>query len=322
MTSEVTTVPAQTGDLAVSDVLAQVRLIQGVLKEVMVLGHHYDQMPGVHTKQGEKKRPPVLLKPGAEKLCLVFRLAPTFNVRTRELQNNHREYTVTCTLTHRPSGQVVATADGSCSTMETKYRYRNGKPKCPSCGAPTVFKSSKDPGFFCWKAKGGCGKTFKATDRMITGQEVGQAENQDIADQWNTVLKMAEKRALVAATLLATAASDMFVTEVDEAEEPVGEEPVAEEPETETENEPQRLQQQRSKPEPKRTPKESLIHDCLQMATALHKLNIGKAEQAQLMVDAGVTPPDRWADLSEGDLAKVKQAFADQLAVGVKEPKS
>lgn len=314
MTSEVTTVPAQTGDLAVSDVLAQVRLIQGVLKEVMTLGHHYDQMPGVFTKKGEKPRPPVLLKPGAEKLCLVFRLAPTFNVRTLQLQNNHREYTVTCTLTHRPSGQIVATADGSCSTMESKYRYRNEKPKCPKCGAHTIFKSSKDNGFFCWESKGGCGATFKVGDRLITTQQTGQAENKDVADTWNTVLKMAEKRALVAATLLATAASDMFVTEVDEAEEPP-----ADAAEPEPENEPQ--QQQRTKPEPKRTPKEALIHDCLQMATALHKLNIGKAEQAQLMIDAGVTPPDKWSDLSEADLAKVKQAFADQLAVGVKEPK-
>lgn len=314
MTSEVTTVPAQTGDLAVSDVLAQLRLIQGVLKEVMVLGHHYDQMPGVQTKQGDKPRPPVLLKPGAEKLCLVFRLAPTFNVRTLQLQNNHREYTVTCTLTHRPSGQVVATADGSCSTMESKYRYRNEKPKCPRCGAHTIHKSSKDGGFFCWKSKGGCGATFKVGDRLITMQEVGQAENKDVADTWNTVLKMAEKRALVAATLLATAASDMFVTEVEEAEEPA--------PDTaEPEPEPEQQQQQKAKPEPKRTAKDALIHDCLQMAAALHKLNVGKAEQAQLMVDAGVTPPDKWADLSEADLAKVQKAFADQLHVG-KEQKS
>ncbi len=311
MTNEVTTVPATTGDLAVSDVLAQVRLIQGVLKEVMTPGHHYDQMPGVHSKQGEKPRPPVLLKPGAEKLCLVFRLAPTFNVRTLQLQNNHREYTVTCTLTHRPSGQIVATADGSCSTMESKYRYRNEKPKCPKCGAHTIFKSTKDSGFFCWKNKGGCGATFKANDRLITMQETGQAENKDIADTWNTVLKMAEKRALVAATLLATAASDMFVTEVEDAEEPA---PESAEPENDGE-------QQKNKPEPKRTPKEALIYDCLQMAEALHKLDVGKNDQAQLMVEAGVTPPAKWADLSEADLAKVKQAFADQLAVG-KEKKS
>ena len=50
-------------------------------------------------------------------------------------------------------------------------------------------------------------------------------------------------------------------------------------------------------------------------------LEVGKAEQAQLMVDAGVTPPDKWADLSEADLAKVQKAFADQLHVG-KEQKS
>jgi hypothetical protein len=41
-------------------------------------------------------------------------------------------------------------------------------------------------------------------------QAAGRVENADLADTYNTVLKMAKKRALVDATLTATAASDIF----------------------------------------------------------------------------------------------------------------
>jgi len=41
-------------------------------------------------------------------------------------------------------------------------------------------------------------------------QPAGRVENTDLADTYNTVLKMAKKRALVDATLTATAASDIF----------------------------------------------------------------------------------------------------------------
>ena len=42
-------------------------------------------------------------------------------------------------------------------------------------------------------------------------------ENPDIADTWNTVRKMAEKRAKVAATLNALGASDIFGQDLDES---------------------------------------------------------------------------------------------------------
>ena len=60
-------------------------------------------------------------------------------------------------------------------------------------------------------------------DAAITGQPTGRIENEDIADVYNTVLKMAKKRALVDATLTATAASDIFTQDVED----FGPEPVA-----------------------------------------------------------------------------------------------
>ncbi len=53
-------------------------------------------------------------------------------------------------------------------------------------------------------------------DHRIVGQEVGRKENPDIADTYNTVLKMAKKRAFVDASLTATAASDIFTQDVED----------------------------------------------------------------------------------------------------------
>jgi hypothetical protein len=77
----------------------------------------------------------------------------------------------------------VGSGVGSCSTLESKYRYK------------------KD---YQTKAK---------------------YENPDIADVYNTCLKMAKKRALVDATLTATGASDFFTQDVEDGGIPPEPEP-------------------------------------------------------------------------------------------------
>lgn len=283
--------PARHLELSVADVRKRKELVSELMRELMVPGQHYGEIPGTDGK-------PALLKSGAEMLCMTFRLAPTFNITMRELPNNHREYRADCTLT-AADGSVVANGVGLATTMESKHRWRLRSLKCPTCGAETIRKGRD--GFFCGAKLGGCGENFQATDKRIVTQPKGKVENPDVADQWNTVLKIAAKRAHTHATLLATACSDMFVPEDDDDE--------TEKPEKED-----------SAP-PKLTAKQQLLRDCVQMAEALHKIGVGKAEQSQLMVEAGVTPPAKWADLGEADLAKVQKAFADQLHVG-KEQKS
>lgn len=123
---------------------------------------------------------PSLLKPGAEMLCTQFRLVPSYEVERTDLPGGHREYGVTCTLTKLDTGQIWAQGIGLCTTMESKYRYR-------------------------WH---GYGSGRKRT------------ENPDIADTYNTVLKMAKKRALVDATLTATGCSDMFTQDVEDFQQP------------------------------------------------------------------------------------------------------
>lgn len=200
-------------ELTVADLQHQQSLIQQVLREVMVKDHHYG-LPFTSASDGKPPRP-VLLKPGAEKLCSLFRLAPIYVTEQHDLPGGHREFLTTCRLEHVGSGTVVGTGVGSCSSMESKYRWRLASRACPECGAEAIRKS-RDGGFFCGSKQGGCGSAFDGDDQRILAQKLGRTENPDIADQLNTCLKMACKRALVAAVLTATACSDMFVHSEDE----------------------------------------------------------------------------------------------------------
>jgi predicted RNA-binding Zn-ribbon protein involved in translation (DUF1610 family) len=192
----------------------QVALIQDVMESVMQVGEHYGTIPGCGPK-------PTLLKPGAEKLSTTFRLAPSYNIRRNDLQNGHREYELICTLTHIISGQTVGQGVGACSTMESKYRYRKAEQKCPKCGKETIIKGKKEygGGWLCYGKKGGCGAKFKDGDTAIENQNMGRVEHDNPADYYNTVLKMAKKRAHVDAVLTATAASDLFTQDVEDMAE-------------------------------------------------------------------------------------------------------
>lgn len=190
---------------------AQVNTIQKVMKQVMKLGEHYGTIPGCGPK-------PTLLKPGAEKLCVTFRLAPSYDITRIDMGDDHREYQIVCTLTHMTSGMVVGQGVGTCSTKEGKFRYRTTERKCPACEKETIIKGKAEygGGWLCWAKKGGCGAKFKEGDTAIEGQEAGKAEHDNPPDYYNTVLKMAKKRALVDAALTATAASDLFTQDIED----------------------------------------------------------------------------------------------------------
>jgi hypothetical protein len=195
-----------------SVVKQQVQVIQQVMREAMKENEHYGTIPGC----GDKK---VLMKSGAEKLGFTFRIAPEYEVNRADLPGGHREYQVTCRLRSIHSGDLVGSGVGLCSTMESKYRWRNGELKCPSCGkSGTVIKGKAEfgGGWLCWQRKDGCGAKFEDGDPRIEKQPRGRVDNPDIADTFNTVLKMAKKRAHVDAILTATAASDIFTQDLED----------------------------------------------------------------------------------------------------------
>lgn len=210
MSNDVVPYEQRIGALSVQDVQAQVNLIQHVMRQVMKKDEHYGVIPGTGTK-------PTLLKAGAEKLCLTFRLDPQYE-STERYDGVHLTIKSKCTLYHIPTGQRFGSGEGSCSTRESKYAYRNAARKCPNCGAEAIIKGKEEygGGWLCFAKKGGCGAKFLEKDDQITSQTVGRVPNEDVADQYNTVLKMANKRSLVAAVLNATAASDIFTQDIED----------------------------------------------------------------------------------------------------------
>jgi hypothetical protein len=201
----------QNMSLSAEQVAGQVQLVQQVMKAVMKDGEHYGTIPGCGTKK-------VLLKAGAEKLALTFKFSTQFKIDIQNFENGHREYRIITTVIHIGTGKVLGEGVGSCSTMESKYRYRNAAYKCPKCGKETIIKGKAEygGGFICFAKKGGCGAKFADNDESILSQPLGKIDNIDIADAYNTVLKMAKKRSLVDAILTATAASDIFTQDLEE----------------------------------------------------------------------------------------------------------
>jgi hypothetical protein len=203
-------VPAIVDELSIDAVKIQIDKIQQLMKSVMKEGEHFGIIPGTSK--------PSLLKPGAEKLGFTFRLIPKFNITRYELPNNHREYEIRCTLERQQTGSFAGEGVGSCSTMEGKYRYRMANRNCPECEKEAIIKGKDEygGGWVCFKKKGGCGAKFKDGDEKITSQFIGQIENPNIADTYNTVLKIAKKRAHVDAMITACAASDIFTQDMED----------------------------------------------------------------------------------------------------------
>lgn len=171
------------------------KTIISFIRTQLVPGTDYGTIPGC----GDKS---TLFQPGVQKICGLMAVYPDDEVTISDLGNEHREYTVKTRLkrsNHDGTEITCATGSGSCSTLESKYRYRNAKRKCPNCGRDGLIKSKYDK---WWCPKGdGCNANFALTDPAVMGQQVGKVENQDMADSYNTCLKMAVKRANMAATL-------------------------------------------------------------------------------------------------------------------------
>jgi hypothetical protein len=170
----------------------------------MVEGTDYGKIPGTNK--------PTLLKPGAEKLGVMFRLDPQFQTTETYHPDGHLTVKTYCTIHHAPTGQRLGGSSAICSTREGKYAWRKADRVCPSCGKPAIIKGKAEygGGWLCWKKKDGCGLQYAEDDAAITGQPVGRVPNPDVADCFNTVLRIAEKRAFVAAMRLVTGASAIF----------------------------------------------------------------------------------------------------------------
>lgn len=184
--------------------------VSGILKENVDFG----KIPGTSKD--------TLLKPGAEKLSTFFGLSSEFQIIEKVEDwtgENHGgepffNYWYKCRVTR--NGKIIAEGEGSCNSFEKKYRYRSADIKCPKCGSDTIKKSKFDDGWYCYGKIGGCNAKFAKGDKSIEDQPRGQIKNPDIADIVNTLQKMAQKRAYIAAVLLATNASEYFTQDIED----------------------------------------------------------------------------------------------------------
>jgi hypothetical protein len=204
--------PALSIELAVERYNAVTEFVSRVLRKDV----DYGVIPGT-----EKR---TLLKPGAEKLTTFFGLSTRFQLVERiedwEGAAHGGEpffyYLYRCQLHRGPV--LMAEADGSCNSREQKYRWREAQRVCPECGQAAIIKGREEygGGWICFRKKGGCGAKFRDGDAVIESQQTGRVFNAEIADQVNTMQKMAQKRSLVAAVLLAVNASEFFTQDVED----------------------------------------------------------------------------------------------------------
>lgn len=221
------------------------KFIEGVMRE----GEDFGAIPG----GGAKK---VLMKSGAEKLCSIFGLTPRYvpEVITEDWtgQDHSGEplfyYRYTCQLWR--GEKLMGEQVGSCNSWEAKYRYRwvseqvalahptmsldqmakrggrQFEPKFAIDKAETTGKYGKPAEYWqqfqdaiengtaskAERTMGG-GKKFSGYEIDVTQYRI---PNPDIADTVNTIQKMAQKRALVAAVLVVTNCSDAFTQDLEE----------------------------------------------------------------------------------------------------------
>jgi hypothetical protein len=168
------------------EVRAHVNLIQEVMKAVMQEGTHYGVIPG--TKK------PTLYKAGAEVLAATFRIAFDYQIEDLSTPGMIR-YRVKCVGSHQGTGITLGAGMGECSTLEEKYRWE--------------------------KASAAQYEATPENMRRIKyyGENAVKQVQSDPWDAGNTALKMACKRAQIAATLNITAASDIFTQDLEDLPE-------------------------------------------------------------------------------------------------------
>lgn len=220
-----------TPQVEASELVKRLAVIAEAMNTAMVKDVDYGIIPGTDK--------PALFKPGSEKLAVLFQLDVQIENRKTWGEKGHLTVESIAQVFHAPTGTRLGSGEGMCTTYEKKYRYRGGTKTCPTCGAATIFRSryapregdyqgaspQDDPGWFCWTSKGGCGANFAFKDDRIDVTE--KAENPDLADTWNTVVKMAAKRARVDAILNVTGASALFTQDVEDAQDAPAEPPPA-----------------------------------------------------------------------------------------------
>ena len=178
----------------VTEALGALKAFHKLVHSQLIENKDYGVIPGTGTKA-------TLLKPGAEQLAKLMGLSDHYEVMNREMDFGAGliQYEMRCKLVSMKTGVIVAEGVGECNSYESKYRYR--------WLGPSKLEEH------------GIDEAMKATMRTRTagnGDTLYRIDNPDPADQVNTNLKMAKKRALVDAALSAGRLSELFTQDIED----------------------------------------------------------------------------------------------------------
>jgi hypothetical protein len=175
--------------LTAAEMRARVNRIQEVMQAVMKKDVHFGIIPGTDK--------PTLYKAGAEKILMTFRIAAHMAAIEDLGTSDEARYRVTVRGVNQVTGEVLGEGSGECSSREEKYSWRRPVHTNEFNAAPADRRREK----------------FQRDGNVW--QQV-RTEHADVA---NTILKMAIKRALIAMTLVVTAASDVFSQDIEDLPE-------------------------------------------------------------------------------------------------------
>ncbi len=196
----------------VLDVMDALKAVRTFVSDELKEGLDYGKVPGTDRD--------TLFQPGAQKIIMYYDAYARFHVESNDIGDGHVERVVMATVIHRGSGAEIGAGVGSCTTMESRYRFRTAKRACPACGgAGTIVQTKKgrNPGgYWCVPDKGGCNANFDPGDPAVEQQQLGMVENPNIWDTRNTVLKIAKKRAQVDAALSLGCVSEIFTQDLED----------------------------------------------------------------------------------------------------------
>lgn len=168
----------------IANTMAKIQQMQGVVQKTLKEGHDFGEVPGTSK--------PTLLKPGGEKICMLFGLNPEYEFlqTTEDYDREFFSYNIRCTLFR--NGQPVAQGVGSCNSKEKKYRFINVDE------IPENY----------------IGQSEQIIDRY--GRTKYKINNPDICSLVNTILKMAKKRAFIDAVLQVASLSEVFTQDIED----------------------------------------------------------------------------------------------------------
>ncbi|HHW31620.1 MAG TPA: hypothetical protein GXX20_08110 [Clostridiaceae bacterium] len=171
-------------------IMQKINAMQAIVQKTLRKDHDYGVIPGTNK--------PTLLKPGAEKILLMFGLTSEYELldKIEDFGRGFFSYSVKCLLTK--NGKKITEGVGHCNTYESRYRWRwvreNDVPE----------NMNKDD-------------LISRTDRF--GRRIFKIINDDPYTLANTVLKMAKKRAQIDAVLTVASLSEVFTQDLEDMAE-------------------------------------------------------------------------------------------------------